>query len=280
MRAFVLTLAILASAAAGALAQNTKPDPAALADIRQELIRLLGDIQSLQAELRTTTQPNSPTAVADTPTVLRAARLEEEVRGLTGQVEQLAFRISRIAEDGTRRIQDLEFRLVELEGGDITALADTPLLGGAVPEGQGISTSPLTTTPPDAPQLAVAEQSDFDVAMVSLGEGNTTAAIEQFRAFLADYPGGPLAAEAMFHLGEAETQEANHKKAARAFLDSFTAAPQGPFAAAALMRVGVALGHLGQKQEACQTLNEVLIRYPGHPVEAETQSNIAAMGCT
>ena len=39
---------------------------------------------------------------------------------LTSKSEELENRINRIVSDGTTRIGDLEFRLVELEGGDVS----------------------------------------------------------------------------------------------------------------------------------------------------------------
>ena len=59
--------------------------------------------------------------------------MESELQRLTSKTEELENRVNRIVADGTRRIGDLEFRLVELEGGDVGALGQTSTLGG---EGQ------------------------------------------------------------------------------------------------------------------------------------------------
>lgn len=104
-------------------------------------------------------------------------------------------------------------------------------------------------------------------------------AIILFGAFLADFPGGPLSVDAMFHLGEAQSQLGQHRQAAQSYLDTFTADPQGDRAPYALLRVGTSLGHLQQVPQACQTLQEVILRYPGHSVEAEARSNQDALGC-
>jgi hypothetical protein len=76
-------------------------------------------------------------------------------------------------------------------------------------------------------------------------------------------PGGPLSAQAHFLRGEAEARQDAWSAAARAYLDSFSAAPDGEIAPAALTALGRALGRLGQVEEACLTLQEVAVRYPG-----------------
>ncbi len=53
--------------------------------------------------------------------------------------------------------------------------------------------------------------------------------------------------------------------AARAYLDSFSSYPKGPQAPDALTKLGMSLGALGQVQDACTTLGQVSVRYPGHP---------------
>jgi hypothetical protein len=56
--------------------------------------------------------------------------IEAELSRLTARTEELSNRIDRIVADGTNRIGDLEFRLVELEGGDVSRLGETSTLGG------------------------------------------------------------------------------------------------------------------------------------------------------
>ena len=264
-----------------AIAQS-EPDPASLAEIRTELTQLYAEISALRSEL---TQPSNDAAVTQSsgPALLRLDAMEAQLRTLTGNLEQLRFRISNIVEDGTRRIGDLEFRLVELEGGDISALGDTPSLGGEVDEPQMASVIP--SQPPaieddsNVPELAFAEQADFERAAQSLGDGDFANAVMQFGQFLSNYPGGPLSAQAFFHLGEAQEAMGQHKEAARSYLDSFTEQPSGNYAPQALMRVGVALGTLGRVDKACQTLNEVIVRYPESEVLEATRNNQQQLGC-
>ncbi len=254
-------------------------DPEGLAEIRSELTQLYAEIQGLRADLAQEAASGANAQLTG-PAVLRLDMIEQELRDVTGQVEQLTFRINQIVEDGTRRIGDLEFRLVELEGGDISALGDTPLLGGAGAAEMASVIPDASEASEDTVELAVSEESDFDTATQSLGDGDYASALLQFGQFLSNYPGGPLSAQALYHMGEAQEALGQHKEAARSYLDSFTAQPSGTYAPQALMRVGLSLGQLGKLDNACQTLNEVLVRYPDSAVVEQARSSQQDLGCS
>ena len=64
--------------------------------------------------------------------------------------------------------------------------------------------------------------------------------------------------------------------AARAYLEAFSGQPDGNFAADSLLKLGESLGALGQTPEACVTLGEVGVRFPGSM--AATQASVAMTG--
>ena len=70
------------------------------------------------------------------------------------------------------------------------------------------------------------------------------------------------------------------REAARAYLESFSTDPQGPVAAQALFRLGRSLGALNQTEEACVTLSEVAIRFPGDPAVAQAEEAKRALACS
>lgn len=265
--------------------QTFAQDNQTLADIRQELTVLYVEMQKLKRELSTTGGPSVSTGGA---TVLdRVAVMEQELQRLTSQTEQLEFRVNRIVEDGTNRIGDLEFRLVELEGGDVSALGETTTLGGdagtgAVTTGDSAISpvTPSSTAGAGETQLAIGEEDDFKRAQSALAEGRYQDAVDQFAAFSVTYPGGPLAAGADLGRGEALEALGDTREAARAYLNSFSADPTGPIAAQSLFRLGRALGELGQTEEACVTLSEVAIRFPSDPAVAQAEDAKRALACS
>lgn len=247
-----------------------------LADIRQELAVLSVEMQRLRAEMNTTGgamgSGGGGTALA------RLDAIEAELRRLTSETEALQIRIERVATDGTNRVGDLEFRLCELTPDcRIADLPVTPPLGGAAtgaPAG-----APAVPVVPGGGNLAVAEQGDFDRARAAFEAGDFPQAAQLLEAFTQTYPGGPLSAEAHFLRGQAEAQQAAWSRAARAYLDSFTADATGARAPAALLNLGTSLGELGQRDEACLTLSEVVARFPADLVAADAQAARVRLGC-
>ncbi|MCU0828924.1 MAG: tol-pal system protein YbgF [Tabrizicola sp.] len=245
-----------------------------LADIRAELAALAAEFNALKAELVSSGAATSGAAGGDALT--RMDTIEAELARLTARTEEVELKLNRVVSDGTNRIGDIEYRLCEVtEGCDPANLGATPTLGG-----DGGSTAPVVASDP-APatggaELAVAEQEDFNRAKEVLGSGDFRGAESLFATFTQSYPGGPLTQEAHFLRGEALTSLGETSNAARAYLDAFSADPNGTFAPDALLRLGEGLGALGQVQEACVTLGEVGVRYPGSL--AATQAGVAMQG--
>lgn len=255
-----------------------------VADLRAELSVLSGQVQLLRDQL---VQRGAAGGLSANPAdaLTRLDQLEVELRRVTDRVEVLTNDLNRIIEDASNKVGDIEFRLTELEGG--TAPVSTgaaPQLGGGLTalrprprQGPGATTQPGTAGP--GAQLTVTERSDFDAAVAAAGAGDHARAAELFGAFLATYPGGPLSGEAQFRRGEAQEALGDWRGAARSYLDAFSGAPQDPVARRALYRLAISLNALGQASQACLTLTEVEIRYPGTEVAAEVPARRQEFRC-
>lgn len=272
MRRVALTLAITLIFGGAALAQDRAQT---LADIRQELSVLFVEIQGLKRELSTTGSPGNLN-LQGTSALDRINAMESELQRLTAATEVLTNRVNRIVQDGTNRIGDLEFRLVELEGGDISQLGETTTLGG-----DDASLPVAVPTPPSGgAQLALGEQADFDRAREAFDSGAYENAVIQFATFTETYPGGALAAEAHYWRGRSLAAMGNTSGAARAYLESFSGDPSGSAAPQSLLELGLSLDALGQVNEACVMLAEVTTRFPGSDASGEAQTARTDMGCT
>lgn len=270
-RALILALA-LGLCPPLALAQDRAQS---LADIRQELTILFVEMQRLRAELNTT--GGAMGSGGDGSMLNRVDAIEAELRRLNAATDALQMRVDRVVADGTNRVGDLEFRLCELTPDcRIGDLPPTPPLGGETAQTGAVATPPTAS---GGANLAVAEQSDFDRARSAFEAADYAQAAQLFEAFTQTYPGGPLSSEAHFLRGQSEARQGSWNRAARAYLDSFTADASGPHSPAALLNLGVSLGELGQRDEACLTLAEVVSRYPGTPSAAESASVRGRLGC-
>ena len=271
-------LALVAVLAAGTVSAQ---DATTLADIRQQMTVLNVEIQKLRRELSTTGAPQVATGASGLQG--RISTIESELARLTGKTEELEFRINQVVTDGTRQLDDLNFRLCELEAGCDIGNLPALSLGAAVPE-------PALPAPeaPASPgqgqqltqQLATNEQADFEAASAALEGGQYQSAAEQFLVFNQTYPGGPLAVAASLRRGEALESLGDTREAARAYLDAFRLEQQGPLASEALFLLGRALGRLGQTEEACVTLSEVSVRFPGTDAVPRAFDEMQQIGCS
>lgn len=262
-----------------ALAQTPDPERLrSLADIRQQLVILSAEIEGLRRELSTSTGAAVP-AAPDT-VLTRIDAIEAELRQLTAASEQLAFRIDRIVTDGTRRIADIELRLQDLAGGDLSALPEVAPLGGEAAATPGIASSrPSPTFGGEAPQLAEGERAAFDRARGALEAGEYARAADAFAAFSETYIGGPLAVEAQYLRGEALTGLGRTGDAARAYLDAYTRAPDGPMAPDALLRLGESLAALDRMREGCVVLAELRDRFPAARAAGQAAEALRRFDC-
>lgn len=256
-------------------------DAETLADIRQELQFVYGEVLSLKRELSTTgsvgLQQNN-----QAPMLQRLDTLEAEMQRLTGLIEQKEFAIQSVVKDGTNRIGDLEFRLCELEPGcDVTTLDRTAPLGGQV---SAISAGGATNTAGGSSTTTTgatdSETATFQRAIAALEAQDYTGAVAQFDALIQNFPGGPLTGEAHYWRGAALAGNGDWQSAARAFLESFSGSPEGVKAPDALYRLGLSLRELGQNEEACLMLSEVPVRYPASAVVVDANAQFSSFGCS
>lgn len=232
---------------------GTQSPEMSLEDVRLSLQQLDQDLQQLRTQLVTTGQVSSGVPL-DAETLARLDAIEARIRTLTGRVEEIQFEVRSVAEDGGRRIADMDFRLTELEGGDTAFVAPASDLGGA------------TSVAPDggssaAPQVALTEQSAFDTAKRMYDAGDYSAAVAEFERFIETFPGGPLTTRARYFAALSYDGLNQPRAAAINYLNAFSAAPEGDDAPEALRRLAGALGQIGQQTEACLTYDEALDRF-------------------
>ncbi|VDC33169.1 tol-pal system protein YbgF [Pseudogemmobacter humi] len=275
MAGFRLILPLLALGLAAPAGAET------LADVRAELGQLAAAFNALKAELTTT---GASARVGGADALARMDTIEAELMRLTSRTEEIELRLNRVVSDGTNRIGDIEFRLCEATPGcDPMNMSATPTLGG---DSGGSSAAPvITPAAPSAgssssgPELAVAEQADFDRAKGVLGQGDFPGAASLFETYAQSYPGGPLIPEAHYLRGDALAKMGETARAARAYLDAYSSNPQGPIAPDAVLKLGEALGQLGQTEQACLTLAQVGIEYPGSIAATQAPIAMQGLGC-
>ena len=84
-----------------------------------------------------------------------------------------------------------------------------------------------------------------------------------FKDFVKNFPNSTFLPEVFFYLAETHYNTDNWKLAANSYLESFSLDPKGDFAPRALFGLAISLGALKQFDQACLTLEEVALRFPG-----------------
>ena len=275
----IIMLGLVCSTLLGGTALWAQDRAQSLADIRMDLSRLYSEIQGLKSELTPSADGTAPAAAAGL--MDRVTLIEAELQRITAKAEQLEYRIDRIVQDGTNRIGDLEFRLVELEGGDISALSETTTLGGAPDAGaSGMSGAGMAAGLDNEPELAVSEEQDFARADEAFSTGDYERAASLFATFYKTYPAGPLTPVALFKQGLSYKAIGDHRAAATTFLDLYRQSAQSEVGPAALVELGGALGRLGKVDAACTTLAQAQARYSDPQLTAQISKELSALTCS
>lgn len=247
-----------------------------IADLRADLDALTADLQSLRAALRVSGAAGYQ-AAGGAAAITRMDAMEAELRRLTGQIEEARNRIEHLTRDSGRVLEDLEFRLCQLEEHcDLAALL-TPADGYQPGPVITLSEPPLPEAEPGA--TTATERVDFETAQALAAAGDHAGAARAFGAVAADHAGGPLFAEARFREGEALVALGDARAASRAWIDVFAADPTGPRVPAALLGVARLVGGEGQHEAACLFLTELTLRFPDRPEAAEATGLRAGFGC-
>ncbi|MDO5632093.1 MAG: tetratricopeptide repeat protein [Paracoccus sp. (in: a-proteobacteria)] len=284
MRAGLTALALCVAVPLAAPAQPAPETVATLADLRAQLRALAGELQSLRAELNASGAAGFQAAGGDSA-IDRMNAIETQIARLTGQTEQLQNRIGRIVTDGTRRINDIEFRLCEMDPAcDLGAVMTQPDLGSMAQGGAPVMAPVIA---PDsggnggtgAAPASTTEQAEFDRAQEVLGQGDFPRAAELFAAFAQAHAGGPLTAHALFLRGAALDSAGDPQGAGAAWLESFAAAPDGPQAGASLLGLARVISDSGDALAACLYLAEIPARFPGSAAADEANRRLAALDC-
>lgn len=150
--------------------------------------------------------------------LFRLDAIEEEIRNLTGIIEELQFYTKNIALDATNRIGDIEFRLTELEGGDLSLLGNSRIIGGN-----------KETSNANA-ELAITEKSSYDTALELLNDDKFDLAINEFDKLINAFPNGPLTVAAHYSKGDAFFGMNSWVQAIDSYLESFKLEPTGKYA--------------------------------------------------
>jgi len=232
--------------------------------------------------------------------------LEDTVRRLTGQNEQLDHRLSDTNSRIERMQKDFDYKLCTMTAQQLGESADSLPCGGGGSTTTGNSVAPnnaprlspppgvLGTIPSNQPLPLAAPGSpdaggpgpnatrpQFDAAMNLLSKAQYDEARAAFRNFADTNPKDALTPQAVYWVGDIAYVQKDYPNAARAFAEEIKKYGSSPRAPDSMLKLGQSLIALNQKQEGCTTLGALPGKYPqaSQNVLAQAKSARKAAGC-
>ena len=106
------------------------------------------------------------------------------------------------------------------------------------------------------------KEEEFYMSALNLFDrGQTKLAEQRLSEFIERFPTSTRLHAVLFWRAEARVKDENWIGAANDYLESFTINPDGESAPKTLFGLGVSLGAIGEKEQACLTLDEVGSRF-------------------
>ncbi len=269
MRVRLLFLAVLALAPLSGAARAQVETREGIY-LQNQLLELKRDVQSLRDQLNRNSAtggsvlganrtPSAPAQNADATTALleRVARLEDDLRQLRGQNDELANNQKRMSEDFAKQIDDLNYKL-----GNGAAPALPPPTPGAAPGTAPAATPTLPPKPGTAP-VPLAPSAAKRTPEAALQEGNAALARRDYATAETDarevvaVPKSPRAYDAQFLLAQALSGKKDYQGAAVAYDDTYNRARTGSRAQDSLIGLANSLTAIGEKRAACATMDKL-----------------------
>ncbi len=252
-------------------------------------------------------------------TEVRLQEMEQEIRRLTGVVEEQSYEIRNLRD----QLDQMTVRVRELEGGGGLASSSASSSGssynGEPRTGNGYdygdtggetmeSTSmvqPKNTTrsssfeyvPPENMRSADGAPAPSSTGAAPLPSDTPLAAYEsafglmkksdfegaeiQFANFLKTYPDSDLAPNAQYWYGETFYVRGEYEKASKVFAEAYQDNPKGGKAADNLLKLGLSLAGLKRKDDACIALLQLEKDFSNTagPIIRRAKKEMSKLGC-
>lgn len=242
--------------------------------------------------------PNNPANTQSTTTLYelmgRLEQMQSEVQQLTGKIDEQANRIDGLKKHQSTMYSDFDERLqnIENKANGVTAnLNEVAKPSTTTNNNNAKEVEPTTATPVvvptnsaqkanpiekaaanqgskpqiETPQSQGPDKQGYFMAYDELRSGHTAQSIEQFKAYLNQYPTGEYANNAQYWLGEAYRVNQDNASARKAFNDVLEKYPNSAKVPDAILKLGYIEVDQKNTVKATEYLNRVISDYPKSP---------------
>lgn len=220
----------------------------------------------------------------------RLSTLEDELRAINGQVEQLGFAIRRLDQNVQRMQTDYDQRVAKLEtavatlNNEAAARAVQPAPNPAAPDGSlgaikqrdgrvtGAISAPVAPALPESSETVMSPQEEYDHAFALLRQANYDDAEKAFKDFIENNPKDKLLDNAKYWYAETLYVRGRFADAASGFADAYQQNVQGNKAPDSLLKMAMSLSALNKTADACVALAQLKAKYPNASSTVKTRA--------
>ncbi len=186
----------------------------------------------------------------------RVQTLEQQVRDMRGEFDQLANQVQQQNATLSKQISDMNFALQQGHGG-----APGPGVGPVEPGALSAPPQARPAAPPPPPPVRRTPESTLAAGNAALARRDYPAAQASAQEVLSG-PRNPRQIDAQFLLGQSLAGQHQYQQAAVAYYDTYNRSPRSGRAPDALLGVSASLIALGDKGSACQALSKLHAEFP------------------
>ena len=127
---------------------------------------------------------------------------------------------------------------------------------------------------------SLSPEEQFQLAFDLLRSQQFEEAKSALNLFIQDHPSDKLAGSAHYWLGEIYLLKKENREAALIFAEGYQKFPKSIKAPDSLYKLSEALLKIEKQKEACDTLNQFILKYPDHQLIEKTKSKINEIQCS
>ncbi len=205
----------------------------------------------------------------------RVQALEEQVRALRGQLDEVTNTTQRQNADLSKQLGDVNFALQQGGGRPPGGAASPPpaALTSPPPSSLGSGPAPPPPVPPTTGAVRRTPELALQEGYAALARRDYPTAEAAARDVLQGSRTSPRAYDAQFVLAQSLAGQRNYAQAAIAYDDTYNRSRTGSHAPEALLGLANALTSIGEKRAACDTLTKLATEFPRQPGDVRDGAN-------
>jgi tol-pal system protein YbgF len=273
--------------------------------ISQQLERLQREVSDLSKEVFSNSPNQSNGTNNDfvknlSAIDLRIYDIENDIKNLTSNLEELYFQLDDIfnklenLELVINNLQSVPLKSVEVSNDEISEDSSEVKSNTLSETENTLGTLNISKNTNDTNEEVISEDQEvnsnekeeilspedqFQVAFDNIRNKKWQDAKTSFEQFISDNPQNQLSGSAHYWLGELYILEKNYREAALIFAEGFQKFPDSIKAAEMLFKLSQSLYQVEKTNEACKTMEKLIIDFPKNKIIPQTKKQIVEYNC-